>query len=201
MKITVSFKWSTELKRLGWKNNYAHFWYEDYNGDIVLCDGHDTAKGKYDNVYPAPTAEEILSKLPADKVPDIHILRFPSGGVWYQFVGFTPYFSLADASAAFYCFLKNNDYIGNEDDLEASIKMVSEKGIWKDVPNAAEYIRKKRDKDTEKEECFFEKENRRLWSALHHIATWNIPPLNKVAIDLQNEAREAITPSGFPSST
>jgi len=119
--IVTSLHWSKELQKAGWPQESYFSWYNAGSGTYILGDQVDvlslavrvgyqstTAIQPFDQ-FAAPTAEEILWRLPLDVV--IHrnseqhfILTIKVDGRTDAFVDV----SLANAAAAMYCYLSNN---------------------------------------------------------------------------------------------
>ena len=120
--ITVSLEWAKKLKEAGWKQ-IGFFWKTEKSGGITGWSG-DTSKPPKEDLdwIAAPTAEEILRRLPHQIVLETHPLflqAMPDGDEWK--IAYWTFRiekgvwknedSLANAAAAMWCYLEENNLL------------------------------------------------------------------------------------------
>lgn len=123
--ITVSLEWAKKLKEVGYPQGECTFWWQNSycpieNAYVDNVVPFETRKNEFGVKYiAAPTAEQILRRLPC--VPSdfpLTIARYSTGG---YYIDYSPENSdkqqvieadtLANAAAAMYCYLAENNLL------------------------------------------------------------------------------------------
>jgi hypothetical protein len=111
--LVPSLEWSKKLKEAGWPMSYSDLfgWWENADGEAKVVPSFNLALSAttYGECFPAPTAEEILRKLPAGwevySAPSKGGLLTSGYAIQVNGAPFQVGDTLANAAAAAYCYL------------------------------------------------------------------------------------------------